>query len=69
MYNQWNRFEEIFDETSVGKAVKSIEVKSKSNPFCLHYRYLKDFVRLLISQNEGQLFKVVYTLKARCCIK
>ena len=58
-YQSWKRFEAVFNETSVGQAVKSINTKSKSNPFYLHYKYLKNFVIMQIPQFQDQLNKVI----------
>ena len=58
IYGYWKQFGGTFNETSVGKAINSIDAQSTSNDSYLHYRYLADFVKLHISGNDDQLFKV-----------
>ena len=58
-YQSWKRFEALFDETSVGQAIKSIKIESRTNPFYLHYKYLENFVRIQIPQFQDQLYKVI----------
>ena len=62
IYDNRIRFEAMFYATPVGKAVSSVDGRSASDALDLHYKYLGDFIRFRVSQNEN-IYKVSYFMQ------